>query len=43
LLKPSAIMPIITTIEKRLVIKTMGKLNQNDRIALEESVKVILG
>jgi len=43
LLKPSAIKPIITTIEKRLVIKTMGKLNQNDRIALQESIKVILG
>jgi len=43
LLKPSAIKPIITTIEKRLVIKTMGKLNQNDRLALQESIKVILG
>lgn len=43
LLKPSAIKPVITTIEKPLVIKTMGRLNDNDRIALQESVKVILG
>jgi mRNA interferase MazF len=43
LLKPSAIKPVITTIEKPLVIKTMGRLNDNDRIALQESLKAILG
>jgi len=43
LLKPSAIKPVITTIEKPLVIKTMGRLMDNDRIALQESLKVILG
>ena len=43
LLKPSAIKPIITTIEKRLVIKSLGRLKDNDRIALQESLKVILG
>jgi len=43
LLKPSAIKPVITTIEKPLVIKTMGRLKDNDRIALQESLKVILG
>jgi mRNA interferase MazF len=43
LLKPSAIKPVVTTIEKPLVIKTMGRLNDNDRIALQESLKAILG
>ena len=43
LLKPSAIKPVITTIEKPLVIKTMGRLKDNDRIALQEGLKVILG
>lgn len=43
LLKPSAIKPVITTIEKNLVIKPMGRLNDNDQIALRESLKVILG
>jgi mRNA interferase MazF len=43
LLKPSAIKPVITTIEKNLVIKPMGRLNDHDKIALRESLKVILG
>lgn len=43
LLKPSAIKPVITTIEKPLVIKTMGRLKENDKKALEESLKEILG
>ena len=43
LLKPSAIKPVITTIEKPLIIKTMGRLNEKDQTALHESLKVILG
>jgi len=43
LLKPSAIKPVITTIEKRLVIKTMGRLKANDSTALKESLRTILG
>ena len=43
LLKPSAIKPVITTIEKTLVIKTMGRLEKEDQKALQESLKVILG
>jgi len=43
LLKPSAIKPVITTIEKSLIIKTMGQLKENDQKALQESVKEILG
>lgn len=43
LLKPSAIKPVITTIEKPMVIRTMGRLKDNDQVALQESLKVILG
>ena len=43
LLKPSAIKPIITTIEKGLVIKRLGRLEQEDRDALQEGLKSILG
>ena len=43
LLKPSAIKPVITTIERKLVIKKLGRLNDNDRIALQKSIKIILG
>jgi len=42
LLKPSAIKPVITTIESPLVIKTMGRLKDNDQRALQESLKGIL-
>jgi len=43
LLKPSAIKPVITTIEKQLVIKAMGHLKSDDSSALTESLKTILG
>jgi len=43
LLKPSAIKPVITTIEKSLIIQILGRLNENDRTALQENLKVILG
>jgi mRNA interferase MazF len=43
LLKPSAIKPVITTIEKPLIIKTMGRLKENDQKTLQESLKKILG
>ncbi len=36
LLKPSAIKPVITTIEKPLVIKTMGRLKEDDQKVLLE-------
>jgi len=42
LLKPSAIKPVITTMEKSLVIKTMGRLKERDQKALQESLKEIL-
>jgi mRNA interferase MazF len=43
LLKPSAIKPVVTTIEKSLVIKRMGQLSETDQKALLESLKSILG
>jgi len=43
LLKPSVIKPVITTMEKSLVIKTMGKLNERDKKNMRESLKEILG
>ncbi len=43
LLKPSAIKPVMTTIEKPLIIKAMGRLKEKDQTALHESLKVILG
>ena len=42
LLKPSVIKPVITTIEKKLVIQQMGQLKQNDLTALQESLKTII-
>lgn len=43
LLKPSAIKPVITTIEKPLVIRTMGRLKEGDQKAVRGSLEVILG
>jgi len=43
LLKPSVVKPVITTIEKGLIIKTMGRLQEHDRKALHESLNEILG
>ena len=43
LLKPSAIKPVITTIEKPLVIKSMGRLKEDDQKVLLECLKSILG
>lgn len=43
LLKPSVIKPVITTIEKGLVIKIMGRLQDTDRNELEKALSTILG
>ncbi len=42
LLKPSAIKPVITTIEKKLILKKMGQLKNDDLAALQKSIHVIL-
>ena len=43
LLKPSVIKPVITTIEKSLIIKKLGKLKEKDCDELKELISLILG
>ena len=43
LLKPSVVKPVITTMEKSLVIKTMGLLKERDKKLLHKSLQEILG
>jgi mRNA interferase MazF len=43
LLKPSVIKPILTTVEKGLVIKKLGSIADSDRVALAEELQSILG
>ena len=43
LLKPSAIKPVVTTIEQRLVIKRLGTLTEIDRRNLKQGLTRILG
>ena len=43
LLKPSAIKPVLFTAEKKLVVKTLGRLKSADQAALRKALKTILG
>jgi mRNA interferase MazF len=43
LLKPSAIKPVIATIEKPLIISTLGRLKDNDQAALRNAIREIVG
>lgn len=43
LLKPSAIKPVITTIERGLIIHQLGQLKEGDRAALSRAIEQILG
>ncbi|MHB1231792.1 MAG: type II toxin-antitoxin system PemK/MazF family toxin [Burkholderiales bacterium] len=43
LLKSSAIKPVIATIEKSLVINTLGRLKNDDQIALRNAIGKIIG
>jgi mRNA interferase MazF len=43
LLKPSVIKPIFTTVEKALVLKKIGRMSKQDRLALQEALQTILG
>jgi mRNA interferase MazF len=42
LLKPSAIKPVIATMEQGLIIRRLGLLEQDDRLALKAALKDIL-
>jgi mRNA interferase MazF len=43
LLKPSAIKPIVTTIENGLILRKLGRLVAPDREALQHTLRAILG
>lgn len=43
LIKPSVTKPVLATIEKRLVLKKLGQLQDADRAALQNALKTILG
>jgi mRNA interferase MazF len=43
LLKPSVIKPVVTTVEGRLIIRRLGRLEQADRSALLKMLPVITG
>lgn len=43
LLKPSAIKPVITTIERSLIILQLGQLKDGDRAVLRRTIDQILG
>jgi len=43
LLKLSAIKPVFTTLDKRLVRKSLGRLHETDRTSLKAAMQVILG
>lgn len=43
LLKPSVMKPVIATIEKTLVIRSLGRLSDKDRAILTEQLRTFLG
>ena len=43
LLKPSTVKPVITTIERALVLKRLGRLATEDQQALRSAITAILG
>ena len=43
LLKPSVLKPLLATVEKGLVIRKLGKLEDQDRDSLKHALKTILG
>lgn len=43
LLKPSAVKPVMATLEQRLAIRTLGALASEDREALRRSLDQIIG
>jgi mRNA interferase MazF len=43
LLKPSAIKPVLATLEQALVIRLLGRLAERDRTALRQAIADMLG
>jgi mRNA interferase MazF len=42
-LKPSAIKPVLATLEQRLVLRALGALADSDRAALKQAITEIIG
>ena len=42
LLKTSTIKPILTTVEKSLIVRRLGQLRQRDLLALKDTLRMIL-
>lgn len=42
LLKPSVLKPVITTVEKKLIIQPMGQLSEFDNERLKQNLRIIL-
>jgi mRNA interferase MazF len=43
LLRPSAIKPVMATLEQRLVLRSLGKLSMNDQAVLRRAISEIVG
>ncbi len=43
LIKPSILKPVLTTLDIKLVIKKLGRLEESDYQALQNLLKTILG
>jgi mRNA interferase MazF len=43
LLRPSAIKPVLATLEQSLVIKTLGRLSARDQQRLRETIATLFG
>lgn len=43
LLKPSAIKPVVTTIQRSLIIRRLGRLQEADQISLKQALAAIIG
>jgi mRNA interferase MazF len=43
LLKPSAVKPVVATLEQSLVIKQLGRLSAPDQAALKQTISTLIG
>ncbi len=43
LLKPSAVKPVVATLEQSLVIKQLGQLTAQDQAALKQTISTLIG
>jgi mRNA interferase MazF len=43
LIKPSAIKPVITTVEQSLIIRRLGRLEESDQVNLRKAISAVIG